>query len=171
MATKTTNAPAKKAPASAPADAVKLLTQDHKDVHALFQQYKKLVTAEAASRERQAIADEICIALTVHATIEEEIFYPAARAAGVDSHLLDEATVEHASAKDLVAQIRAIDPEDDLYDAKVTVLGEYIDHHVHEEQDELFPACRKAGMDLKALGAELAERKEALLAEAAEEAA
>ena len=106
--------------------------------------------------------------LTVHATFEEEIFYPAARAAEVDSDLLDEAEVEHASAKALIAQIRDMDADDDLYDAKVTVLGEYIDHHVEEEQEELFPKCRKSAMDLHQLGAQLAERKAELMSEMAE---
>ncbi len=169
MATKKTAS--KTTGASASNEATKLLTQDHKDVHALFQHYKKLMKADADGSDRQALAEEICTQLTVHATIEEEIFYPAARSADVDSDLLDEAEVEHASAKELIAQLRAMSPDDALYDAKVTVLGEYIDHHVKEEQDELFPKCRKADMDLVMLGEELAARKEELLAEAAEEVA
>ena len=152
-------------------DAVKLLTADHKEVHALFQQYKKLVTAKAPADEREALALQICAMLTVHATLEEEIFYPAARAADVKSDLLDEAEVEHATAKDLIAQLEAMSADDELYDAKVTVLGEYIDHHVEEEQDEMFPACRKAKMDLAALGAELARRKAELMPEPVAEAA
>jgi hypothetical protein len=148
--------------------AIRLLVDDHKQVHGLFQQYKKLVKAEAEADERRPLAEEICMLLTVHATIEEEIFYPAARAADVDSDLLDEAEVEHASAKALIAQIRDMSGDDDLYDAKVTVLGEYIDHHVEEEQDEMFPKCRKSSMDLKGLGAQLAERKAQLMSEMAE---
>src|SRR4029077_4490037 len=101
--------------------------------------------------------------LTIHATSEEEIFYPAAREAGVESDLLDEAEVEHASAKDLIAQIRAMSPDEDLYDAKVTVLGEYIDHHVQEEEQEMFPKCRKAKMDLADLAAQIAKRKSELM--------
>jgi hemerythrin superfamily protein len=146
-------------------DAVKLLTADHKEVHALFQQYKKLCKADAPAAERQPVAEEICALLTVHATVEEEIFYPAAREAEVDSDLLDEAEVEHGTAKDLIAQLQAMDAEDELFDAKVTVLGEYIDHHVKEEEGEMFPACRKAKMDLLALGAELQARKAELMAE------
>jgi len=103
--------------------------------------------------------------LTAHATIEEEIFYPAARDAGVEGDLLDEAEVEHASAKDLIAQIRSMSPDDDLYDAKVRVLGEYIDHHVDEEEGEIFPRCREAKMDLAGLGESIAERKSELLVE------
>ena len=160
-----TKSPAKKSSAAAGTDATKLLMQDHKEVHALFEQYKKLAEGEAEASERQALAEEICNMLTVHATVEEEIFYPAAREAEVDSDLLDEAEVEHASAKDLIAQIESMGADDDLFDAKVTVLGEYIDHHVKEEEGELFPKCRKADMDLAALGEELAERKSELMAE------
>jgi hemerythrin-like domain-containing protein len=154
-----------KAKSVAGTDAVKLLTADHKEVHTLFQQYKKLCKAQAPADERQTLAEKICGLLTVHATVEEEIFYPAAREAGVESSLLDEAEVEHQSAKDLIAQLQSMDGDDELYDAKVTVLGEYIDHHVKEEQDEMFPACRKAKMDLAGLGAEIASRKTELMAE------
>jgi hemerythrin superfamily protein len=146
-------------------DAIALLTQDHADVRSLFAEYDELATDQAEGEERQALAEQICAMLTAHATIEEEIFYPAARDAGVEADLLDEAEVEHASAKDLIAQIRAMSPDDDLYDAKVRVLGEYVDHHVDEEEGEIFPACRKAKMDLGGLGATLAERKSELLAE------
>jgi hypothetical protein len=150
-------------------DAVQLLTNDHAEVSALFKKYDKLANANAAASDRQAHAEQICTLLTVHATIEEEIFYPAARAAGVKEALMDEADVEHASAKDLVAQIRAMSPEEDLYDAKVKVLGEQIEHHVEEEQDEMFPECRATGMDMSELGASLAARKAELLKEASEE--
>jgi hemerythrin superfamily protein len=146
-------------------DAVKLLTADHKEVHTMFQQYKKLAEAQASAEDRQTLAERICELLTVHATIEEEIFYPAARDAGVESALLDEAYVEHMTAKELIAQLESMDPDDELYDAKVAVLGEYIDHHVKEEQGEIFPACRSAEMDLEALGVELAERKQLLMQE------
>ena len=101
--------------------------------------------------------------LKAHTTIEEEIFYPAARAAGVEEDLLDEADIEHASAKDLIAQIEAASADDDHYDAKVKVLGEYITHHVVEEHGEMFPKCRRAGMDLVTLRAELESRKMALV--------
>lgn len=154
--------------AAAKNDATLLLTRDHAEVSKLFKQYKKLVDSEAEGSERQALAEQICAMLTVHATIEEEIFYPAAREADVESDLLDEAEVEHASAKELIAQIQGMGPDDDLYDAKVTVLGEYIDHHVQEEQEEMFPKCRKADMDLAELARALAERKSELMAEQSE---
>ena len=172
MTTKASRPAAKKTNGSTRADpATKLLMADHKEVHAMFQQYKKLADADAEASEREALATEICHALTVHATVEEELFYPAAREAEVDADLLDEAEVEHASAKELIAQIEGMSPEDDLYDAKVTVLGEYIDHHVKEEEGELFPKCRKSDMDLEGLGAAMTARKAELAAEMAEMAA
>jgi len=145
------------------ADAVDLLTDDHLRVSALFKQFEKLAKKEAPGDQRQSLAQAICAMLKAHTTIEEEIFYPAARAAGIEADLLDEADVEHASAKDLIAQIEAASPDDDHYDAKVKVLGEYITHHVVEEHTEMFPKCRRADMELVALRAEMESRKMALL--------
>lgn len=165
-------ATAKRSAATATAaktDATILLTRDHTEVHKLFKQYEKLADAEADGSDRQALAEQICDLLTMHATAEEEIFYPAAREAGVESDLLDEAEVEHASAKALIAQIRATGPDEELYDAKVKVLGEYIDHHVEEEEEEMFPKCRKSDMDLATLAQRIAERKAELQAELDEE--
>jgi hemerythrin superfamily protein len=136
---------------------------DHKEVKGLFQTYEKLVKAEAKDAEKQAIARQICAALTVHATVEEELLYPAAYGVLPEGDLVDEAAVEHASAKDLIAQIEGMEPSDDLYDAKVKVLGEYIDHHVKEEEKEMFPKLRKSELDLKDLGAAVKSRKEACL--------
>lgn len=144
-------------------DAVELLTNDHREVKMLFKQYEKLIATDAPPEERQQLARLICSMLTVHATIEEEIFYPAARDALDEVDLLNEAEVEHASAKDLIAQIETMDPMDLLYNAKVTVLGEYIDHHVQEEENEMFPKAKKAGMNLESLGAELMARKSELM--------
>jgi len=152
-------------------DAISLLKSDHKEVKALFEAYDQLVEDEATDDEKQAVAEEICNALTVHATIEEELLYPAARdALEEEAGLVDEATVEHASAKELIAQIQDMQPSDDLYDAKVKVLGEYIDHHVKEEEKEMFPKLRKAGLDLEELGEALKARKEELMGEIAEAA-
>jgi hemerythrin superfamily protein len=159
---------AKKSSASASAartDATVLLQRDHNDVKKLFKQYEKLADQEAGGQERQALATQICQMLTVHSTIEEEIFYPAAREANVEEDLLDEAEVEHASAKDLIAQIQSMSPDDELYDAKVTVLGEYVNHHVEEEEGEMFPKCRRARMDLAGLAQSLSERKSELMGE------
>jgi len=153
-------------------DAIKLLTTDHKQVKALFKQYDELVEGEGSDEERQALAEEICQMLTVHATVEEELFYPAAREVlEDDADLVDEADVEHATAKELIAQIESASPAEDHYDAKVKVLGEYIAHHVQEEEGEMFPKVRKAGLDTAALGLGLAARKEQLMAELSSEAA
>jgi hypothetical protein len=141
------------------------LTADHREVKHLFQLYQELVDKEADDEEKRSLAEEICAMLTVHAQIEEEVFYPAAKPVIKEPDLVDEANVEHASAKDLIAQIRDSEPSDELYDAKVKVLGEYIDHHVKEEESELFPQARKAKVDLAALGERLSARKASLLAE------
>jgi len=148
--------------AAKPADAIKLLKDDHNEVKGLFKQYETL----EADSDKQALADKICLALTVHAQIEEEIFYPATRAEIDDDDLLDEAEVEHASAKQLIAEIQSMKAGDRLFDAKVTVLGEYIEHHVEEEEGEMFPEARECDLDLKELGMQLAARKEELMAQA-----
>lgn len=164
-AKKSTRSRSTSASKSGAPDAIKLLTADHREVKALFQQYQEMVDHEAEDQEKQEIADQICLMLTVHAQIEEELFYPAAKEAIKEPDLVNEANVEHASAKDLIAQIQESDPSDEMYDAKVKVLGEYIDHHVKEEEGEMFPQARKAKVDLVALGEQLAERKQALMAE------
>jgi hemerythrin superfamily protein len=146
-----------------PIDAIAMLTAEHKEVKTMFEQYEKL--GDRANAAKKKLADQICAALILHTTIEEEIFYPALRAASKDAaDLLDEAVVEHAGAKDLIAQIGEMDPEDDLYDAKVKVLGEQVEHHVGEEEGEMFPVAKKAKLDLVALGTEMAMRKEELAA-------
>jgi hemerythrin superfamily protein len=141
-----------------PKDAITLLTEDHEHVKALFEQYEAL--GDRAMVSKQKLALQICEELTKHAVAEEEIFYPAVRAAIKEEDLVDEAVVEHASAKDLIAQIIAMEASDDLYDAKVKVLSELIDHHVKEEESEMFPKARKAKLDLDELGAAIAARKE-----------
>lgn len=146
-------------------DAVDLLDADHIAVKKLFTAYKKLCDNNAPAEEKREIADRICQELTVHAQIEEEIFYPQVREAIDDDPLLDEAEVEHGTAKDLIAQISGMGPEEDLYDARVTVLGEYIDHHVKEEREEMFPKARKSKLDLVALADELSQRKMELMEE------
>ena len=143
-------------------DAVALLKADHREVDELVQQFEN-----ARSDRKEAIARRICTALTVHAQIEEELLYPAARNVleSDDMDLVDEADVEHASIKQLVAEVESASPSDALYDAKVKVIGEYVKHHVKEEERELFPKLRRTELDLKALGAQLAERKQALMQE------
>lgn len=158
-------AQSKSAPKSASGtDAIALLTADHQRVKKLFKDFKKLVDGDGGAREKSALVKEICTELSVHAKVEEEIFYPAVREAIDDEDLMDEADVEHAGAKSLIAQLESMKPGDDHYDAKVTVLGEYIDHHVKEEQDEMFPKAKKAKVDTAQLGQQIAARKEQLLA-------
>ena len=141
------------------ADAIELLTDDHEHVKALFEQYEGL--SERAHATKKKLAIQICSELTKHTTVEEEIFYPAVRAAGKDKEdLVDEAVVEHTSAKDLIAQILDMEPTEELFDAKIKVLSELIDHHVQEEEKEMFPKARKSGLDLNDLGRQMAERKE-----------
>ena len=147
--------------AAASPDAIALLKADHKKVASLFAQFE---AAKGAER-RKRLATQICTELTIHTTIEEEIFYPAVRKAIEDSDLMDEALVEHAGAKDLIAQLEDAAVDDDLYKAKVTVLGEQIDHHVKEEESSMFPKAQKAKVDMAALGAKMTQRKTALMEE------
>ena len=151
------------------ADAVSLLSADHAEVKQMFETYRQLVDENADDDQRAELARRICSMLTVHAELEEEIFYPAMRENVDDELTLDEAEVEHASARELIEQIEAMDPGDALYDAKVIVLGEYVEHHVQEEENELFPQAEKAGIDLDDLGAELAGRKRELMSTLADE--
>jgi hemerythrin superfamily protein len=149
-------------------DACSLLDADHRNVKRLFKAYEELTKSRAsgASQKKRDLANEICSELTVHAQIEEDIFYPALREVLKETDLLDEAEVEHASAKDLIAQIQEAAGVDDMFDAKVTVLGEYIDHHVKEERNEIFVKARAArGLDLVAMRGELVSRKDELMAE------
>ncbi|MFS2027552.1 hemerythrin domain-containing protein [Massilia sp. CT11-137] len=144
-------------------DAIALLTADHREVSEMFEQFEQL--GDRATTSKEKLKDKICKALIAHTTIEEEIFYPAVRAANVEEgeDMVDEAIVEHAAAKDLIKQLQEMQPDDDLYDAKVKVLSEQIEHHVKEEEKEMFPKAKKAGLDLLALGQEMALRKQELM--------
>ena len=141
-------------------DAIALLKADHRQVEDWFEQFEKARTDD----RKLALATQICDALTVHTTIEEEIFYPAFLEATKDKDLHHEAEVEHDGAKKLIAEIEASGPDDDYYDAKVKVLSELIKHHVKEEEQPggMFAEARKSAMDLDALGEQLAARKEEL---------
>jgi hemerythrin-like domain-containing protein len=149
-----------------PRDAITLLKEEHRNVEQLFEQFE-----QADETQLSAIATRICEMLTVHAQIEEEILYPAAKQVfeeeeseeGTD--LVNEASVEHGTAKDLIAKIEAMTPEHETFRATVTVLGEYIKHHVKEEEGELFPALKQTELDLKELGAQLVGRRAALIEE------
>jgi hypothetical protein len=149
-------------------DAIDLLTEDHARVLALFDEFARLPRSGAEER-KQALARRICTELAVHAQIEEEIFYPAARAVlRGDAELMDEAWVEHLMARELIAAIAGMEAEEMLFDAKVAVLGEYVRHHVREEQDEMFARVRATALDCRALGDKLARRRDELLDEFAD---
>ena len=149
-------------------DAVDLLDADHIAVKKLFQAYHQLAEDGAPGSERKALADKICQELTVHARIEEEVFYPAVRAAIDAEDIMDEADVEHEGAKHLIEQIEGMDADESHFDAKVKVLGEMIDHHVTEEREQMFPKARSSGLDLKAMVPELQARREQVLQELGE---
>lgn len=144
---------------AATTDAIALLEADHREVDGYFDDFE----AATDNADKKRLADKICLALKVHAQIEEELFYPPAREKTGDGDLIDEALVEHTGAKTLIAQIEAMRPGQPLYDAKVKVLGEQVRHHVEEEETELFPEVRETKIDLVALGAKLAARKAELL--------
>ena len=149
-------------PESTQQDAIALLKQDHRTVEELFAQFEKA----SGEGRKQKLAEQICLELSVHAAIEEEIFYPACEGK-VEEDLLKEAYVEHDGAKVLIAEIEAGDGQtDDYFDAKVKVLKEQIEHHVEEEEkrmEGLFSQARKAGLDMDALGEQLAQRKAELV--------
>ncbi len=143
-------------------DAIALLKADHRTVEDLFEQFEN----SKSPAKKQKIALRICLELTVHAIIEEEIFYPACEGK-VEEDLMKEAYVEHDGAKVLIAEIEAGNPEDEYYDAKVKVLSEQIEHHVEEEEkrmEGMFSQARKAGLDMDALGEQLRARKTELVA-------
>ena len=136
-----------------------MLRADHKHVDALFKAYE---TASKPAKQKD-IVSQICMELTVHAQIEEEIFYPAVKKALKDHELVPEATVEHATLKALIAQVKDVEPNGEMFDAKIKVLSEYVKHHVKEEQNEMFPKATAAKLDMKKLGAQMAARKKELM--------
>jgi Hemerythrin HHE cation binding domain len=145
--------------------AITLLKKDHREVEGWFDEYEQLED----DAEKLALFNQIALALKVHTAIEEEIFYPEERG-DVEEDMLDEAYVEHDGAKKLIAEIEAMKPGDDYYDAKVKVLGEYIKHHVKEEEQPggIFAQAKKGDEDLDAMGERLQVRKDELMAEMGE---
>lgn len=133
--------------------ALVLLKKQHQEVDKLFKRFEK-----AKDGDKAEIVQTACRKLTIHAQIEEEIFYPALREAGVENDLLDEAEVEHVGVKRLVGELETMEPGEELYDAKVTVLMEYVKHHVKEEETEMFPDAKKSDVDLDALGEQMEVR-------------
>jgi hypothetical protein len=145
-------------------DAVALLKADHRKVEELFEKFESAKSTSA----KQKLVEQICTELTVHATIEEDIFYPACTGEVEDDALVPEAYVEHDGAKVLIAELMGSAPDDEFYDAKVKVLSEMIKHHVKEEEkrsEGLFAEAKEAGLDMDALGEQMAARKQELLAE------
>lgn len=143
--------------------ALGLLIDDHKKAKKLFKTFEDAKD----SSEQESIAREVCMELTVHTQLEEQLFYPFLREADEEfADMLDEAEVEHASAKDLIAQVEGMQPDEDLYEAKVTVLGEYVSHHVEEEEEEMFTKIISKKLDMRELGKQMKTRKEELMAEA-----
>jgi hypothetical protein len=158
---KTTTKKMAAAPSPKAKEATAILRADHKLVAELFNEYEK---ARSTTKKKDLVT-QICTELTVHAQVEEEIFYPAVKSALKDKELIPEATVEHATLKELIAQVEGMQPDGEMFDAKIKVMSEYVKHHVKEEQNQIFPKAKAADMDLITLGAQITERKEELLAE------
>ena len=154
-----TRQPSKPVATPKPREATALLRADHKHVSELFSAYEKT----RSTAKKKTLVAQICVELSVHAQVEEEIFYPAVQQALKDRKLVPEATVEHATLKALVAQVEGIEPDGDMFDARVKVLSEYVKHHVKEEQNEMFPKAKNSMLDMMALGAQIATRKSELL--------
>lgn len=144
-------------------DAIVALTADHRRVKVLFREFSA-VKAKGGQNgsEKASLVNKICTELKIHTEIEEQIFYPAVRARIADDRLMDEALVEHAGANRMIEELEGMEPENELYNAKVTVLGEEIDHHAAEEEHEMFPKARKAKVDTAALGEQMARRRTVL---------
>lgn len=160
-----TSRTASKSPAKAPSRSTSrkaaktvldMLADDHKKVQKMFRQFEKMRDDMAAKQE---LVEKCCAELTVHAQLEEELFYPALRDSIKQVDLLLEAQVEHDSAKQLIEELSSMRPDDELYDAKFTVLGEYVKHHIEEEEKQIFPKAKRAGLDLEAMAEEAQERK------------
>lgn len=164
MPRNTSSRTASKTPSRAPARGVSkkaektvldMLAEDHKKVKKMFDQFEKIKEDDA----KQMLIEKCCSELTVHAQLEEELFYPALRDRIDDLDLIDEAEVEHATAKQLISELSSMQPGDALYEAKFTVLGEYVKHHIEEEEKEIFAKAKKSGLDLEAMAEEAKERK------------
>lgn len=142
-------------------DATALLKADHKLVARLFADYE----ATNSKTKKKQFVEQICKELSIHAQVEEEIFYPAVQKALKDHELVPEATIEHATLKDLIAQVKGIEPDGDMFDAKIKVLSEYVKHHVREEESEMFPEAKSTKLNLIELGAQMTQRKSELACE------
>lgn len=142
-------------------DAIAQLRADHKLVSALFAEYEKT----RSNSKKRTLVSKICTELSLHAQVEEEIFYPAVKKALKDKEMIPEATVEHATLKALIGQVEGIEPDGEMFDAKIKVMSEYVKHHVKEEQNEIFPQAKSTNLDMVELGSRMAARKKVLLVE------
>ena len=142
-------------------EAIEMLKQDHDKVEKAFKQFEKIDRQDTATCRELAMS--VCEDLKIHTSLEEELFYPAVREAIDDEDIMNEAAVEHETAKTLIEQLENMEPDDPNYYATFTVLGEYVMHHVKEEEGELFPACKASEMDLEQIGSRLQERRSELL--------
>ncbi|MES2500660.1 MAG: hemerythrin domain-containing protein [Pseudomonadota bacterium] len=136
-------------------DATALLKADHKLVAGLFKDYE----ATSSKSKKKQLVEQICKELSIHAQVEEEIFYPAVQKALKDHELVPEAMVEHSTLKDLIAAVKGMEPDGDMFDAKIKVMSEYVKHHVKEEEGEMFPEAKSTNLDLVELAAKMTERK------------
>lgn len=158
----------KSAPPSARAkgpDAVAMLVEDHEKVSELFEDFENIKSESGQSAKKQELAAKICAELTIHMQLEEEIFYPRVKDELKNDDLVPEALVEHAGIKQLIIQVQGAHKQDEMYDAKISVMSEYVKHHVEEEHTEMFPQAKSAKVDMHELGAEMAARKKELLAD------
>ena len=152
-----------KTKAKAAAAAIEMLKEDHEKVKKAFKEFEKMDREDTETM--QQLVATVCEDLKIHTTLEEEIFYPAVREAIEDEDIMNEAQVEHETAKMLIEQLENMQADDPNYHATFTVLGEYVRHHIEEEESEMFPQARKSGLDLKALAAQLQERRQELIGE------
>lgn len=145
-------------------DALEMLKHDHREVETLFAEYESLADG-GDTTAKEAVAAEICEMLTVHAQVEEEVFYPAARQVLEQAEIINDAEEEHANAKQLISELEELSAEDDTFDARVKALRDAIIHHVEEEEGEMFAKLKEAGMETETLGEQMAERKQEILDE------
>jgi hemerythrin superfamily protein len=150
-------------------DALALLSADHSEVAQLFEEYADLADADGSDADRRALVAEICLQLTVHSRLEEEMFYPAVRQALGENELVEEAEAEHRGIEEAMDDLRAMDPADEGYDERVDVLRESVEHHVAEEEGSMFPMVLDSSLDIDRLGEQMAARREELLAQVRDE--
>jgi hemerythrin-like domain-containing protein len=150
--------PAQASPHSAALDVLDTLIEDHHKILRLFDEFRN-IKDRTDDETKRTLAEIVCTELVIHAQIEEEFLYPALREAFDDPSVVEEAIVEHGVAMQLISALESMHPGDDLYDAKFTVLGEYVKHHIEEEQNKIFPELRKTRVDLFELGSDLLQRR------------